>query len=1064
MKNKLMLALSALIVLFSTYSCSNEFERGKDSGDVICRTYRSSFSDNTKTSINEDGTVDWTKDDIIRYYSSDGGEIGTFSIEEDSHSSVINVKMSKNDDYLVAVYGGQSIEDNTRNGFTLTGVAESVQDGSFQSAHVSVARTTDVTSEQLSFSTIVGIIQLSISNPAVKYVRFTANDGTQISGDGEVEVSFTQQGISTQFSSSESGDCIMLEVDGSGTYYFSTLPCSVSGFSIELLGEKEARLVDPITTEKVLNLSAGHIVNLGTIDIMDAINPSYVPIDWSNVTLTGYSDTTYTFSMTFDGGNVPDIKEGSILSVNAGTSGSIRIVTEVNISGNTATVTTIEGNLCDIFANTTLVLSTESQPSPVQTKGMDGGNVIYASPVAYIYEKNGRMYRQSLDMQTKGGALDAPLKWNINQVNLTDLKIPNFTLSPTKASFDINIGLMISMNFGSRNPIIAVKEAMTLYRSKALSVSSYLKGGFNTTQVFGFNIEGPAALDVSFPIMKNFLPPVILVFVAGDVPIFIKIGADLNLETCIETEGQLNITMGFTNEANATCGFNWSQNSGIEPISAFSNTFNWVPPTISYKGSIVGKTCLYPQFHLFVYSLLGPTFSIKPYLKGTFKRGFNTTIPETDEDYTPWSLGINTGIEASAGLEFDFLGLSIGCDTPDSNMVDKLLYQSPAEIVYNVKSGYKPTVGNLDTLTFTVKDYDGLKGHNVDTHWAQVVQFSGDGDISKKFEKCDNFGRVNVFWRPTSNSDVLKARLLSVDGSIIDSCEVSCLMPIAVTGEAHSVTGSSATVSCSFEQMHEGFKYGMKYWKDNHIDTLYYYCSLNREQFTEDFNLTNLSSDSEYHYCAFVEFDGQTTEGETKTFNTSSYPDNAIDLGLSVRWASCNIGATRPEDYGGYYAWGETEVKDEYNEVTYLFIEGGVDENGDGMYDYGEEYVDFASDISGTEYDVARVKLGDNWRMPTIKECHELFDSCLTEWTSVNGVSGLKATSRKTGNSIFLPAAGARKGTSVEDTDQGDYWSSFYHWNDFEYAQKWGFSICGTAAGTGWPRYIGFPVRPVYGE
>ena len=124
-----------------------------------------------------------------------------------------------------------------------------------------------------------------------------------------------------------------------------------------------------------------------------------------------------------------------------------------------------------------------------------------------------------------------------------------------------------------------------------------------------------------------------------------------------------------------------------------------------------------------------------------------------------------------------------------------------------------------------------------------------------------------------------------------------------------------------------------------------------------------------------------------------------VDLGLSVRWATCNVGANNPEDYGDYYAWGETKTKKEYTE-----------ENCETYKNIG--------DIKGTSRDVAHVRWGSPWRMPTEEESQELIDNCDWEWTTLNGVEGSKVTSRKNGNSIFLPAAGWRYGTSLSTPER----------------------------------------------
>lgn len=133
----------------------------------------------------------------------------------------------------------------------------------------------------------------------------------------------------------------------------------------------------------------------------------------------------------------------------------------------------------------------------------------------------------------------------------------------------------------------------------------------------------------------------------------------------------------------------------------------------------------------------------------------------------------------------------------------------------------------------------------------------------------------------------------------------------------------------------------------------------------------------------------------------------SIDLGLGVKWASCNIGVSKSSGYGDKLAWGELYPKEYYNWRTYDYCK-------DGNYDGG--ITDIGSDISKTEYDVAHELWGDNWRMPTIKEARELVDNCNWEWIDNEGISGMKITGYN-GNSIFLPSDNI-------DSNSSSYWTS----------------------------------------
>ncbi|MGM9860560.1 MAG: protein kinase, partial [Muribaculaceae bacterium] len=134
-----------------------------------------------------------------------------------------------------------------------------------------------------------------------------------------------------------------------------------------------------------------------------------------------------------------------------------------------------------------------------------------------------------------------------------------------------------------------------------------------------------------------------------------------------------------------------------------------------------------------------------------------------------------------------------------------------------------------------------------------------------------------------------------------------------------------------------------------------------------------------------------------------------VDLGLSVKWATCNVGASSPSGYGDYYAWGEVSTKTEYTE--------------ENSRTYKNSNYNF--NICGnSSYDVARYKWGSPWRLPSKSEIEELVDNCTWEWTTMNGINGYKVKSKKNSNYIFLPAAGGHSGSSFGAIgSDGYYWS-----------------------------------------
>ena len=153
----------------------------------------------------------------------------------------------------------------------------------------------------------------------------------------------------------------------------------------------------------------------------------------------------------------------------------------------------------------------------------------------------------------------------------------------------------------------------------------------------------------------------------------------------------------------------------------------------------------------------------------------------------------------------------------------------------------------------------------------------------------------------------------------------------------------------------------------------------------------------------------------------------AVDLGLpsGIKWASCNVGAEKPEDYGNYYAWGEVSPKENYSWETYKYANEEVKFT---KYctnaDYGDNGFTDNKTTLDPEDDAAHVNWGGSWRMPTYAEWIELRDNCTWTWTTQNGINGYQVTSKTNSNAIFLPGAGYRGALLGDVGTDGYYWSS----------------------------------------
>ena len=179
-----------------------------------------------------------------------------------------------------------------------------------------------------------------------------------------------------------------------------------------------------------------------------------------------------------------------------------------------------------------------------------------------------------------------------------------------------------------------------------------------------------------------------------------------------------------------------------------------------------------------------------------------------------------------------------------------------------------------------------------------------------------------------------------------------------------------------------------------------------------------------------------------------------VDLGLSVKWATCNVGASKPEEYGYYFAWGETDPKTTYTWSTYKYCKG--------MYATLTKYctsrsygsLDNKNQLELSD-DAARTNWGGDWRMPTYEEQEELRKKCIWEWTTQNGVNGYLVKSKLNDNSIFLPAAGYRYAKSLREKGKlCFFWSSSLFYDN----HAWYLT---SKSMSNEYRYYGFCVRPV---
>lgn len=284
-----------------------------------------------------------------------------------------------------------------------------------------------------------------------------------------------------------------------------------------------------------------------------------------------------------------------------------------------------------------------------------------------------------------------------------------------------------------------------------------------------------------------------------------------------------------------------------------------------------------------------------------------------------------------------------------------------------------------------------------------------------------------------------------------------------ITSEQIDVSQQSATITSIITTEATAIEVNLQYAiTSNFAD----YQSVKMQQSGEKYvaQLVNLQENTTYYirYVASNAYSSMIVDEKHSFTTTQTSTHEYVDLGLSVKWATCNIGANSPEEYGDYFAWGEIAPKGAYSWSTYKWCNGSETTLTKYCTDGSYGTVDNKTQLELSD-DAAYANWGNGWRMPTKAELTELYEQCTWTWTTQNGVCGYKVTSKSTGNSIFLPVTGLRYESSLSGVgDYGYYRSSSMGssrslgtWIIHINASEMGMYNDGT-------RHTGMSVRPVY--
>ena len=690
-------------------------------------------------------------------------------------------------------------------------------------------------------------------------------------------------------------------------------------------------------------------------------------------TTTQYDANSGVLTITYSDGVVPNVEVGSAVVLSAEHRFDIRVVESVAIDGNTATLETTQGNMCNLFRNTSFTLSTNGD---TRTLDSNGRPVITPAAVGYLDEHGNyiEVYNALSPSPMASYPINAEL-WSYEQ-NYSGVTL--FEGGGGRLWWDkyvINAGLngIFEFDFGEQS------GNGTLGKVGELEYFAYkMHGSMGADMLMRYCYESGVTFEDDRILKKNVIPTKVIKFRVNGIEVPVVVDTHLGQYMELGASGSVEASGGVKLGLDIEAGLSWSKSSGVEVIKNATPTMNIYHPTIKAEASAHAKVSYYPQIEIGFYKFIGPWLEPRSYIKEVVEAGFRAS---TDgENYVGWTDEYFSGLDMRLGLDLDFgiLGEVSVFESDIFNVVDDtLLITSPNRITLTSPSSGRKQVkdGESVDLIFMVETYSPLTRKYSACENAAVVFDVECGELSDYVVLSDASGVVRVSWTPSetranTKEKRLTARIYRCDGEIIDE-------------------------------------------------------------------------------AVFI------AEMEPSSCNNANHP-HAVDLGLSVKWACCNVGATTPEGYGDYFAWGETSPKSSYTAENYQHWVGYYDDRGNWQF----EYATLNGDISGTQYDAATANWGGDWRMPTLTELRELRNNCKWNWKTSKGVNGMEVTGPN-GNSIFLPAAGFRLGSLYYNVGSyGRYWSSedivdndrFACYFDFpgeDYSYYWYY------------RYYGRSVRPV---
>lgn len=506
-------------------------------------------------------------------------------------------------------------------------------------------------------------------------------------------------------------------------------------------------------------------------ELEESLSHNYHELDWEKTTVISADTTTNTYKIQLNE-ETKSIKSGNIIVLKNGINYYIIIVNKVTVNADNVEINGTQGDLCDIFANTDLSLST--------IRNNRNSNVCLPVLIEYVDDNDSihtfNISRSTIENTTLTGNL-----WHYDVKDLKEsekrfIKNSNIEYGFSQNSLSLDIDLTLNVNFGGRSKVQLINSLKERLRSKILSINAELRGTLQSYIKLYAQLSGRAEYDKGEELIKhNLLKPIYITFSGPyGVPIQVVLSAELFRTAAIEANGEMNLTMGNDTKFSITTGLAWNQENGqISPYQYCDFNSELIPPTLSGKGEIKAKASIYPRIFIMLYNTLGISFDLAPYVAAELSAGFSKALTNSNSDYLTWNVSGKLGLDCRDAVSVKMLNYEIEhYDIDEFNIIEGLLFETPYDI--NLVS-YTPQYiepHKTTNITFEVTDYNYILNQAYTTFFPAIVNFKSTiGSVSKKFDYC-NSGQVSIDWTPGSEDDVLTAFLCDKDGKIIAQSSV----------------------------------------------------------------------------------------------------------------------------------------------------------------------------------------------------------------------------------------------------------------------------------------------------